>query len=500
MPNLGQIKNLRRYNLEGIVFLCGAVVMVFELVGSRVMAPYLGTSIFVWTSLIGVILGSLSLGYYLGGKLADKNPSLEIFSYIILSSGIFIAFVVLIKDFALFYFQNIPSIELASLVSSLIIFFPASFALGMVSPYVVKLKLSDMAKSGSTVGNLYAISTVGSIFGTFFAGFFLIPLLGSAKILISLSISLALASLLISKKNIKIKILLALALIAVFISAVYFDNSNRNQGIIDIETKYNRLLIFSALHNETGRKIRVLSTDNYAWQSAIFLEGEDDLVFGYTKFYRLAGHFAPGLKKSLAIGGAGYTYPRDYLKKYPSAEMDVVEIDEKMTEAAKKYFRLEESPRLNIYHEDGRTFLNKTDNNYDVIFGDAFQSLTIPYQLTTKEAVSKIYGALNDDGVVMVNIISSIEGKKGKFLRAEYRTFKSVFPQVYLFPVTSDNPEKRQNIILVALKSENIPEFKSDNGELDGYLKRIWKGKITEDLPVLTDDFAPVDYYIRELL
>jgi spermidine synthase len=173
-----------------------------------------------------------------------------------------------------------------------------------------------------------------------------------------------------------------------------------------------------------------------------------------------------------------------------------------VTELAKKYFRLEENPRLTIYHEDGRVFLNKTQGKYDVIFGDAFNSLhSLPYQLTTKEAVQKKYNILNDDGVVILNLISAIEGEKGKFLRAEYATYKSLFPQVYLFPVAgSGYGNIVQNIILVALKSEKDQTFNDSDPKLNEYLQHLWKKTVDADIPILTDNFAPVAYYINETI
>jgi spermidine synthase len=202
------------------------------------------------------------------------------------------------------------------------------------------------------------------------------------------------------------------------------------------------------------------------------------------------------------IGGAGYSYPKDYLKKFPDARLDVIEIDPMLTELAKRYFNLKDDKRLVIYHEDGRTFLNRTKKKYDVIFGDAFTSYyALPYQLTTRETVQKMYEMLNDDGVILINIISSIEGEKGKFLRAEYATFKTVFPQVYLFPVNEFNDgSKVQNIMLIALKSKQKPAFRNNDPELNKYLQHLWKTEIKKDVPILTDDYAPVDAYTMKII
>lgn len=271
-------------------------------------------------------------------------------------------------------------------------------------------------------------------------------------------------------------------------------------GFIDVDTAYNRIWIYNRIDFRTNKIVKMMGINNEN-HSSMFLDS-DELVNEYTKYYHLAKHFNPNFKKTLMLGGAGYSYPKDFLHKYPEATIDVVEIDPKVTELAKKYFRLEESPRLTIYHEDGRVFLNKTPEKYDVIFGDAFSSQhSLPYQLTTKEAVQKKYNILNDDGMVILNIISAIEGEKGKFLRAEYATYKSLFPQVYLFPVAYlGNSNMVQNIILVALKSEKDQTFNDSDPKLNEYLQHLWKKTVDADVPILTDNFAPVDYYINKTI
>jgi spermidine synthase len=197
------------------------------------------------------------------------------------------------------------------------------------------------------------------------------------------------------------------------------------------------------------------------------------------------------------IGGGGYSYPKHYLKKFSDARIDVVEIDPKITDVAMKYFNLEKDPRLTVYHEDGRTFLNKTKNKYDVICIDVFWWFAPPFHLATKEAAQRMRDLLADDGVVLINIVSAAQGKKGKFLRAEYATFKEVFAQVYLFPVqNSKNSLVMQNIMLVALKSEKRPLFKNNDKELNEYLMHIWDKELESDVPVLTDDYAPVENYV----
>ncbi len=488
--------------LEITVFICGAVVMIFELIGSRILSPYFGTSIFVWTSLIGIILGSLSLGYYLGGKIADKKPDINVLSLIIFLSAVFIALTLFLKSFLLVYLQaNTSNIRISSTIASLILFLPASVLLGMVSPYAAKLKLDNLDISGSTIGNLYAISTSGSILGTFFSGFYLIPHFGTNKLLIILCITLILVSLSLSIKNItKIKLSVFIALIISWFVSDTLNGLFEKNGFIDIDTSYNRVWIYENHDKKTNYSTRVFSI-NIEKSSAMFLNS-DDLVHEYTKYYHLVNHFNPAFKDTLMLGGAGYSYPKNFLLKYPTAKIDVVEIDPLVTELAKKYFNLKENPRLTIYHEDGRVYLNKTQKQYDAIFGDAFSSqYSLPYHLTTQETVQKKYNLLRDNGVVILNIISAIKGEKGKFLRAEYATYKSVFPQVYLFPVSDPNNEELvQNIILVALKSNKPQKFNDKDPKLNKYLQHLWKKEINMDVPILTDDFAPVDYYINKTI
>jgi len=488
--------------LELTLFICGAVVMIFELVGSRVLGPYFGTSIFVWTSLIGIILGSLSFGYYFGGKISDKKPNLNSLSIIIFLAAISIGLTIFIKDFLLTYLQmHFTDIRINSVLASLILFSPASVLLGMVSPYAVKLKIENLNTSGSIVGNLYAISTAGSIIGTFLSGFYLIPQFGTNKLLLILSMTLILISLILSaKKYTKIKLSIFIIFIIGWYVVIRLNHISQANGFIDIDTIYNRIWIYNHNDSKTNKLVKIMGVNNEN-QSSMFLDN-DELVNEYTKYYHLAKHFNPNFKKTLMFGGAGYSYPKDFLLKYPKATIDVIEIDPKVTELARTYFKLTENSRLNIYHEDGRVYLNKTQKKYDVIFGDAFSShYSLPYQLTTKEAVQKKYDILNDNGVIIINIISAIKGEKGEFLRAEYATYKNIFPQVYLFPVQEPNNSYMvQNIILIALKNKKNPEFTNTDPELNEHLQHLWEKEIYLDLPILTDDYAPVDYYMSKAI
>lgn len=495
--------SMEKYVFGIVVFVCGAVVMVFELVGSRVFGPYFGTSIFVWTSLIGMILGSLSVGYYVGGILADKKPDVSILSNIILLAAVSIGITVLLKDILIvFLIDSIPDNRWALILASFILFAPAGVLLGIVSPYVVKLRMKNLDISGVTVGNLYALSTAGSIAGTFLAGFYLIPHFGTNRLLVILPLSLVLVAGLLFFGRLTMKKFFFLALLLFFLCSLDGVTRLRQErsGLIDVDSAYNRIWIYNVQDPRTNQSAKIMGINNEN-HSLMFLNS-DDLANEYTKYYHLAEHFFPQFKTALMFGGAGYSFPKDFLRQYPDKIIDVVEIDPKVTELARKYFRLPENPRLSIFHEDGRVYLNRTEKRYDVILGDAFGSrFSVPYQLTTEEAIQKKFDLLNDGGVAIENILSSIEGPKGKFLRAEYATYKSIFSQVFVFPVqnTEDGSEV-QNIMLVALKTNKQPSFSDTNATLNSYLQHRWQKGFVTDMPILTDDFAPVDNYIDELL
>lgn len=493
---------MKKYLLELIVFLCGAVVMILELTGSRVLAPFVGNSLAVWTALIGIILASLSVGYYSGGKVADKYPTFRAFSLVIFGSGAAVGLTALAHSEILPIFQKVfTDVRVNAVVSAAILFAPASVLLGMVSPYAVKLRVRELESSGATVGRLYAISTVGSIVGTFLSGFFLLSYFGTSGTLYGLAITLLGTSLLAFGGSM---LRLRLAVFALFGSAlaatVVFDRAASARGYIDTDTAYSRVIIGSATDPVTGRPIRFLATDADAVQSAMFTDADSDLVLPYTKFYRLVGHFRPDVKSALTIGGGAYSYPKDFLQKFPNATMDVVEIDPELTALARRYFNLGDSPRLAIIHEDGRTYLNREPKTYDAIFIDAFRSYTPPFQLTTKEAIRHAYNMLDEDGVVLANIISAVTGDNGKFLRAQYRTFAEIFPQVYVFPVQeAGRGDQVQNVLLVALKSKKPMSMESADAELNIYLSQRWTQVIPYDSPSLTDDYAPVERYAPKI-
>jgi spermidine synthase len=489
--------------LEFSVFVCGALVMIYEIIGSRIVAPFIGTSTYVWTSLIGIILGALSLGYWLGGRTADRSPNVKVLASAIFIAGGLVSLTILTKDVVLPAIAAFPvGLELQSVMAALLLFAPASVALGFVIPYATKLRVASLDDTGKTVGRLYALSTIGSIVGTFAAGFLLIPFVGSLRTLylvaaILFAISILLAGLSFTRFNFVLLTLFVFGIAASEIAAFYLWRTN---NLFDIDTEYSRVRVFDTKDPRSGRMMTALTTDPYFVQSARFHDS-DELALEYTRFYHLIRHYRPGFKRALMIGGAGYSFPQDYLNTYPSAELDVVEIDPKMTEIAIRHFGLRDDPRLNITHKDGRVFVNGAPaEKYDAILMDAFGSLfSVPYQLTTIEAVREMHRILNDDGVVIFNVGSAIRGPASRFLQAEFATYKAVFPAVHLYkvhPALSDS--RLQNLIIVARKTKD-PINEVGPGETDAFLQglldRRYLSAFTLDEAILTDDLAPVERF-----
>lgn len=498
MPENTHLPSVRPVLLETVVFLSGALVMTYEIVGARIVAPYLGSSTYIWTSLIGVILGALSLGYWIGGRMADKRPQLGVLSAAVFAAGGLVSLTILVKSVFLGSIAQSPlPLEILAIITSLTLFAPASVALGFVIPYATKLRLGSLDDTGRTVGRLYALSTLGSILGTFAAGFFLIPFVGSTRTLYLVAGALFALAFLISpviaeRKNIGAIVLFVVAIGGSELEAAYL----RSVGVVEFDSEYNRIRILETKDSRTGMPMTAMVIDPFAIQSAKFLES-NELVLEYTKFFRLVRHYRPDHRTALMIGGAGYSFPQELLREFPEAAVDVVEIDPAMTEAAKQHFGLRPDPRLRIFHEDGRRFINRASaESYDAVFIDAFGTLfSVPFHLTTVEAVGEIERLLADDGVVIVNIGSALNGPADGFLASTLATYRSVFPFVEVFKVDGElEAGKVQNFIIVARKTE--PEFPAEpHPQVQPLLANKLMNEKIQAGQILTDELAPVELF-----
>ena len=487
------------------VFICGAVVMSLEILGSRLLAPFFGNTIFVWGSLIGVVLASLSLGYFLGGRIADIRPSQFIFSMVIFSAGALIFILPFSSDlvFEFVLTRNLGT-RYSPLLGTVLMLAAPSTLLGMISPFAIKLAALNLQKIGSTAGNLYSLSTIGSIIGTFVTVFILIPEFGVEKIIFTLSFILMGVSLVSLGTRMKI-----LTVAAVIIGVVIFYGANfSGDVVIEKDTLYHHLVV--AENDLHSPPIRVLVLDNN-YHSAMFLDGSNRSVYKYTDFLHLGLVFKPDAKRVLFIGGGGFSAPKNFRENYPDLTIDVVEVDPEVVEVAKEYFRVKEDDKMRIHIEDGRIFLSRSEEKYDIIILDAYSKNYVPFHLMTVEFFQEVYGDLNPGGVVVSNMVSSFSGDTSILYRAEYRTIADVFPNLYVFPVSHTYPERLQNIILVGTKSDDFvskEELLEEVGRgirvrlpaLQEMVYRYMEDEVpTSDVPLLTDDYAPVAHMLNPI-
>lgn len=480
-----------------LVFLVEMIIMVVELAGSRLMAPTLGTSLITWTSLIGIIMVSMALGYFFGGKIADRQLNPQLLAYILLLASVSLSWILFAEAFVIADLTPTNQPILRNIVTILLTFFPVGIIMTSAVPVAIKLSLRSLSQSGATVGRLQAISTVGAITGTFLAGFVLVPNLGSKGILLLLAFVLILASLMFWTKV--TSWLLALLLSSVgFALALLWQNVLSSRVVLETDTLYNHVIIEDI--QQTSRPYRLLKLGT-EFHSAVFLDEnpQQDLVFPYLWLYDLGEYFQPQLEQALALGGAAYAYPQHFLQRYPQATIDVVEIDPALTDLAKQYFGLTDDPRLTTITEDARVFLNQNQKQYDVAYVDVFTALSPPFHLTTIESMQRLYQSLNPGAVMLMNIIGTLEGEQSQFIWSEYATVRAVFEQVYLLPTYPNNPSGKQNIMVIALKNPQANHWQSADPRLLTYLEQIWR-QPTQTAAILTDDKAPVEFLNTKLL
>lgn len=488
-------------------FFSGAATMILELTGSRLVAPFFGTSLIVWTALIGIIMTSLCIGNWLGGSLADKRPEGKLLGRILLFAAVIIALTAFASNFILTKLQELNlNLYMASVIAAAAIFAPSSLLLGMVSPFVARLAMQNVDSSGAVVGRLSALNSAGSILGTFLGGFVLISLFPSGVILMLLASGVALLSVLIYtgawRKIIAVIVMCILA--GGTWGAEKFGMPYSPIGA-QIETAYNHLSVVESVDTRNGRRVRVLITNPDSAQSLMYIDKPNELVSEYTKFYDLAFHYKPDAKRVLMLGGGGYCVPRHLLAERPDVSIDVVELDPGVTECARKYFNLEDNPNLRIFHEDARTFLNRAVRDglgqYDAIFMDTFSSwIVIPFQMTTIETAQHLREILKPDGTLIVNIIASVYGPKSGVFHGIYKAFANSFSTMMIFPANAPDPKYAmalQNIILVGMGDTASTINPTPDAKFANLLSHQWLDPFAPDakVPAFTDSFAPVERY-----
>ncbi|MDP2181860.1 MAG: fused MFS/spermidine synthase [Actinomycetota bacterium] len=521
--------------LKVIVFVCGAALMGLELVAARVLAPAMGNSIYVWGSVISTVMVALSLGYWIGGHAADRWGASRLLPLVIAGAAFFTVLAPPIAAATLSWASDMGP-RLGSLVASGLIFFVPALLLAMVSPLGVRLATTrGLEHIGRSAGSLYSISTAGSIVGTLATSFWLIPLLSLEPLIVWTGFLLGLAALaalglaarsaiaqaakgsepstperLSSRFAVSAALGLVLACTAIGgwvlsdVGAGSATNATGETILFRADTQYHRITV---TEDETVRHLRF----DRSHQSAIYLDNGYESAIRYPDYLHLTVAAKPDAKRVLVLGLGGGTLVKRMWRDYPQMSIDAVEIDPVVVEVSQRYFGLPDDPRIRVFAEDARRYIQRTNETYDIIVIDAYYADGLPFHLTTTEFLGEVKARLAPDGVVAYNVISSVEGDDSKLFRSMYRTAGGVWSHLAVFPLdiaAQDNPGLIRNIIVQATDSD-IPEeilreriaSRVDGRVSIGGFDRFGEDLYTEivpvaDVPELTDSHAPTDSLI----
>jgi len=493
-----------------ITFIASFCILVMEIVAGRILAPYVGVSLYTWTSIIGVVLAGISIGAYLGGKLADRFPERKTLGWILLLSGIATLLIVPVTNVAGYHFPT--TLMLRILIVTTLTFFIPSCILGMISPVVVKLALRNMETAGNVVGKIYAFSTLGSIIGTFAAGFFFISWMGTRHIIMAMGVILILTAIIWGSLFRTRKSVIGVLLLPSFVLLGVYDFAFRPYvdayTVYYKESDYFTIKVKRATSSDGKTPLMALVLDNLIHSyvnpaDPLHIEYKYEKIYSEVLQWRFEKHDS---FRSLTIGGGGYTFPRYMEVFYPKAGIDVVEIDPEITRVVYQHLGLPGDTRIRTYNEDGRWFVMNCREKYDLIFVDAYNDLSIPYHLTTKEFAQLLKNIMNPDGILLTNIIDNFQ--KGAFLPSTIRTLREVFGEknVHLISISPDF-EKISSATFIVLAGSgdlNVGDFQSFVKSRFGH--EVASALVPENLVeqfmkrsysvVLRDDYAPVDNLI----
>ncbi len=453
-----------------IVFLASFCGMTLELTASRVLAQYLGVSLFTWTGIIGVMLAGTAMGNFTGGQLADRAARPEAK----LSPRFFLAATLILAGAAtVFLFVTMALITrygpfdtwgpIAQVMGwTFGMFFLPMFMLGLVSPQVIRLAVPDVARVGQVAGRVYAWSTTGAIVGTFAAGYVLLSTLGMYRTILCASFVLTFTSLLVvniwkdarDATNVDNKTvaynavgastllyLFSIVLGGIFGGFLLTNRTNRDEGfVVQVESNYYTIKV----NRDTGRETALKLTLDHLVHSSVDPYHPEYLYYTHEhiqmEFLHLArsGTVEP---KALVIGGGGYTFPRYALEMMPEARVDVVEIDPKVTQVAREHLGLKDYDGLRAIHMDGRQYVSEkvAPGTYDLVIQDAVNDLSVPAHLMTKEYNDAVKATLRPDGVYLLTIIDSIA--YGKLWKAAMATLAKTFPAENIVLLSAESPE-----------------------------------------------------------
>ena len=493
-----------RLFLGAACFCSGAAMMVIEISAARLLSPLFGNSMYTWTALIGVILIAFSAGGYWGGRLADRRAGLDVLGWLLAGVAVLTYSIPALSNWFGPAFAKGGLIDGPVMFSLFLLAIPGML-LGAVSPAAVRLYslTSADAHIGGAAGTISMLGSLGSFVGTFLSGFFLLGSFGVRSIFIgtaTLLLALGIVAFVLAGQGRKHMLQL---LVAASITALcgMFTQPTPAEGVTVIyehESFYHRIQIVEDGAGPARRRLLKLdSTHEGGMQPET-----GALVLPYQHFWRLGMLPERPIKSALFIGAGAFGMPEEVSRLFPEASVDVAELDPAVIEAGRKYFKLDEHPRVIAHAGDARHFVRThSDKKWDLIFGDAYNGRhAIPAHLTTQEFFQLISDRLTPEGVYLMNVITSVQGSKSELLASMLATLKQVFPHIEVFALSGQRDEP-QNIILMASHKDLSPYVVDRHYPMGSWQARLVAHHLPQRLlpppgTVITDDFNPVDAII----
>lgn len=478
------------------VTVSGACVLAIEMLGTRILGPFYGVSLYLWSALISVTLAALSLGYAIGGRLADRGPTLRRFAMILALAGLWIVLIPWLRTPILSATQPL-GLRAAVLLAATLLFFPPLVLMGMVSPYAIRLKATSLDVVGTTAGNLFAVSTVASVISAVATGFILIPVMGVYSLVTIIGALMLVTAAIVNfgagSKRVISAALIILAAAGVILLAKNSDTSAHPEtGLIDIQQS-----LYGEIRVVDVGETRHMVIDGGTHTIIDKVTGES--FFGYVDVVDLVRGYFDHAGDLLLVGLGGGSVAKNFARE--GWHVDAVEIDPVVTSMAIKHFGLKPHDAM-IWEMDGRQFFLTRDTTYDVIILDAFGSSSIPFHLVTAEAFALAHSRLRAGGVLAMNI--EAVGWDDPLVGALYATLKTQFQYAVVLPI-AEPPNHIGNLIIFAADRplETLPEPPNPYSRFSAEYNRAhaWDNRFEPkgEARVLTDAHNPVDVWAERI-
>ncbi len=469
--------------------------MVIEILGARMLAPYVGTSHFVWTAQIAVTMVALATGYYTGGWLVDRSPRLGRLYGCIIFAALYLCLTVLGVKPITYFFLKLP-LALAALLSSVVLFFVPLSLLAMVAPYFIRVITVSVGSVGGTVGRLTAISTLGSLLGTILIGYVLIPFLPNsltmyltAALLLAVSIAFFIGW---AKKQVTAAVVVSVVALAIGYFGFYRSLHPHWVAMEELARRNSDFGLLLVLQEREGSR-RYYLNDYLTQDIYDALHKQSAAMFTYM-LHGLARVYTQQTKDVLCIGLGVGIVPMQFADE--GARVDVVEINPSVVPIARDFFDCRPD-RLNITIGDGRYFVNEASRRYDTIILDAFLGDSSPSHLMSREAFASMRQILKPGGTLVINSFGWFEPGRDFYMASLEKTLKAVFTSVVIhqsgngnvFFVASDRP---------ALQMVRQPDFSNVPSYCRGSVEAAFDGVVETDPAhgiVVTDDYNPIEFY-----